>query len=92
MSKQSTRAQHREHPELSSQQLAADCLTHFVVGKNGECVVKSHPYPSRAHLQHLCRTVELLTGLLFTVEADQAPMPMLLEVSAPLIQLCPALQ
>lgn len=73
---------------------AAGCrLPHtLAVGKNGECVVKSHPYPSRAPLWDLCRSVELLTRLPFAVEADQAPAPMLLEVSAPLIQLCPALQ
>lgn len=73
---------------------AAGCrLPHtLAVGKNGECVVKSHPYPSRAPLWDLCRSVELLTCLLLAVEADQAPAPMLLEVSAPLIQLCPALQ
>lgn len=44
-----------------------------------------HPEP------RLCGAVELLTGLLFTVRADQEPVSMMLEVSAPLIQLCLAL-
>lgn len=57
----------------------------------GQFMVKSHPCLSRACLQHLCPTVELLAGLLFTVEADQGP-ALLLEVSAPLIQLCSAPQ